>query len=80
MNILNVVEVEGNHGVKITSFVFREDSVRRDYVNKRRVNEAEKLFLSIAEENGMKEEESSFCLEQGMFERGNYKLFLKWSE
>lgn len=78
--ILNVIELIGDSNMKVNSFIFREDSVRRDEVNKRRIREAENLFIRMAEENGMLERETEYCLENGIFELGDYKLFLIWSE
>jgi hypothetical protein len=42
--------------------------------------EAELLFERIAKENGMDEADKDICLEEGMFEQGDYQVFLTHSE
>jgi hypothetical protein len=43
-------------------------------------DEAEALFTSIAKENGMSDADTDVCLEEGMYEQGDYQVFLTHSD
>jgi hypothetical protein len=42
--------------------------------------EAEDFFTRVAKENGMKDADTDDCLEEGMYEREDYQVFLTHSE
>lgn len=42
--------------------------------------EAELLFEKCAKENGMEKADTDACLEDGLFEQGDYQVFLTHSE
>lgn len=42
--------------------------------------EAEALFKKIAKENGMEDSDVEICLEDGLYENGDYQIFLTRSK
>lgn len=75
MDIINVVEFVEPNQVKIDSFYIFNEKTRQN-----KVEQAENLFVTKARENGMIPSDERYHLENGIFELGNYKLFLVWSE
>jgi hypothetical protein len=68
MNLATVNVIEYNHGTVtfVTSFADdKEGNV-----------EAEALFKKIAKENGMEDSDIEICLEDGLYEDGDYQIFL----
>jgi hypothetical protein len=67
---VNVIEYTGGAIQSIRSF--SEDKAGN--------NEAETLFVKLAKENGMDDTDIGACLEEGLFEEGDYQIFLAHSE
>lgn len=80
MEIINVVEVIGQGNMKVNSFVIIENSVRTDKNTKRKIKAAEDLFVKLAQENGMVDDDIEYCLDSGYYELEDYHLYLIWSE
>lgn len=55
-------------------------SVRSFSEDKEGNKEAEALFAKIAKDNGMDDTDLDACLEDGLFEEGDYQIFLVHSE
>jgi hypothetical protein len=55
-------------------------SVRSFSEDKEGNKEAEALFVKLAKDNGMDATDIDACLEEGLFEEGDYQIFLVHSE
>jgi hypothetical protein len=55
-------------------------SVRSFSEDKEGNKEAEALFVKLAKDNGMDDPDIDVCLEEGLFEEGDYQIFLVHSE
>ena len=42
--------------------------------------EAEAMFTRVAIENGMDDEDEDICLDEGLYEEGDYQVFITHSE
>ena len=51
-------------------------SVRSFSEDKEGNKEAEALFVKLAKDNGMDDTDIDACLEDGLFEEGDYQIFL----
>jgi len=80
MDIINVIEMVGKSNMSVNSFIIMENSVRRDNDKNKKIEKAENLFVKMGGENGMIDSDIDYCLENGYFENGDYRLFLIWSE
>lgn len=74
--VINVIEIINGVSNPPKSFVITDEK-ETDKV----VEQAEKLFVKLAIENGMPKEDSEAALEDGNFDDGNgYEVILNWSE
>ena len=55
-------------------------SVRSFSEDKEGNKEAEALFVKLAKDNGMDDTDIDTCVEEGLFEEGDYQIFLIHSE
>jgi hypothetical protein len=55
-------------------------SVRSFSEDKEGNKEAEALFVKVAKDNGMDDTDIDACLEDGLFEEGDYQIFLVHSQ
>lgn len=69
LNAVNVIEYLNGTIMNVSSFTDDAEG------NK----EAEELFIRIATENGMEEQHKEMCLEDGLFETGDFQVFLTHS-
>ncbi len=67
---VNVIEYTGVTITSLRSFSEDKDG------NK----EAEALFVKLAKDNGMDDTDIDTCIEEGLFEEGDYQVFLIHSE
>lgn len=77
--IVNVIEISDENITGIDTFVIPENIIPHSKEEQKTVNKAEKLFLAIAKENGMDEDDAEACLEDGCYENGTYKVLIFWS-
>ena len=70
MKTVNVIEYTGGAIISLRSF--SED--------KEGIKEAEALFEKVAKDNGMDDSDLDACLADGLFEEGDYQIFLTHSE
>lgn len=72
MNLATVNVIEYSHGTVnfVTSFTDDKEGNA----------EAEALFKKIAKENGMEDSDIGICLEDGLYEDGDYQIFLTRSK
>ena len=77
MKIINVIEYADDTILSVKSFPILPTDIEQDVVN-----QAEKLFADKAKENGLKDDDLQFCLDEGRFSegRGGYQVYLTWSE
>jgi hypothetical protein len=74
METINLIEIVDNMPIGIKSF-----SVPDIQLSGQVSAEAEEEFKKIALENGMKEEDWDFWLEEGHFIKDNYSIWIIWS-
>jgi hypothetical protein len=67
---VNVIEYTGGAVLSLRSF--SED--------KEGNKEAQALFEKVAKDNGMDDNDLDNCLEEGLFEEGDYQIFIIHSE
>ncbi len=67
---VNVIEYTGGTITSLRSF--SED--------KEGSKEAKALFVKLAKDNGMDDTDMDTCIEEGLFEEGDYQVFLIHSE
>ena len=67
---VNVIEYTG--GAVLSLRAFSED--------KEGNKEAQALFEKVAKDNGMDDNDLDSCLEEGLFEEGDYQVFIVHSE
>jgi hypothetical protein len=77
--IVNVIEMSDNSILGIDTFVIPETVTPHSKEEQEIVEQAEKLFESIATENGMEKGDLEACLEDGCFENDTYKVVISWS-
>ena len=70
MQTVNVIEYSGGAITSLRSFSEDKDG------NK----EAEALFEKVAKDNGMDDSDLDACIADGLFEEGDYQVFLVHSE
>jgi hypothetical protein len=63
---ISVIEYTGGEVSSIRSFSDDEEGRK----------EAEELFVKTAKSNGMDDADRDICLEDGLFEEGDYQVFL----
>lgn len=73
--IVNVIERNGDQILHITSFL-----LKNTYFEKELVNEAEQLFAKKAQENGAKVDDLASYIEDGIYKKGTYSVYLTWSD
>lgn len=67
---VNVIEYAGGEILSIRSFSGDKEGSK----------EAEALFVKVAKENGMDDTDRDTCVEEGLFEEGDYQIFFVQSE
>jgi hypothetical protein len=66
LNTVNVIEYASGSVQQIFSY---ENNIKG-------VKEAEKIFVLLAAENGMDKEDTDVCLDDGLYEQGDYQVFI----
>lgn len=77
--IVNIIEMADGEITGIDTFVIPEGIIPHSKKENEIVAIAEKLFATIAKENGMDEDEKEACIEDGFYESGSYKVLIHWS-
>lgn len=78
--IVNVIELSDNSILGLHTFVIPEGVEPHSKEEQKVVDKAEKLFASIAKENGMNDDDLEDCLDNGFYEIDNtYKVAIHWS-
>lgn len=66
LNTVNVVEYISGSVQQIFSYLANDVGVE----------EAEKIFTHLASANGMHNEDTADCLDNGLYEQGDYQIFI----
>jgi hypothetical protein len=75
MRVINIIESTFETPVKsIESFGVFEEQLSQEVVE-----QAEKLFVKLAVDNGAIEIDAEACLDDGYYSNGNYTVSIAWS-
>jgi len=74
METINVIEIVDNVVIGIESFLIEDEQLKNHIVE-----QAESRFRACAVENGAKEPELEYHLDDGYYTNENYGLCLTWS-